>query len=120
MRASILIACFSALVAAAASQVPVPRIARTLPAAKAAECSARAAHNAQLKTFFERSGLPMGDSPSNVVARTKELIRLNARLTNSAALPPPGKHSKDYLSGFSAGVEAAKKNLDDIINKHSK
>ena len=95
-----------ALAILAASEVPVQRVARTLPAAKAAECSARSEHNAQLKTFFERSGLPMGDSPSNVVLRVEALRQLNARLTNSAALPPPGKHSKDYLSGFAAGAAA--------------
>lgn len=102
----------SAMLLFAASEAPVPRIARTLTPAKAAECSARAAHNAELKLFLQREGLPVGDAASNIVARTAALRELNASLTNAAAIQPPaGKHSKDWLLGFSAGAEAARQRV---------
>ena len=94
----------------AASEVPARRLARQLPAGRAEAATARAAHNAELKQFMRRAGLPDGESLSNVVERTVALRALNAGLTNSAPVqPPPGKHSKDWLLGFSAGAEAARR-----------
>jgi lysophospholipase L1-like esterase len=70
----------------AAASAPVPRLARSLPARAVAAHDLRARHNAALKTLFENTGIPLGNTASNIAVRAEAIELINYAITNGVAL----------------------------------
>jgi hypothetical protein len=73
-----------------ASAVPAPRLARALPAPAVAAHDLRARHNAALKALFENTGIPLGDTLSNIAVRAASIELINYAITNGIELDGVG------------------------------
>ena len=88
---------------------PRQRLARQLPADRAAAVAASARHNAALSAFFSAAGLPSGLSAPEVAGRARAIEELCAALTNGTGqagpvpllrrLKDPGQISGPAVSG---------------------
>lgn len=96
------------LAALAASVPPPPRLARQLPQERTAASALRARHNEALRQLFASTGIPLGDSPSNVAARAEAIDLINSAITNRLEIGGTGV-SADAVA---AAVEA-------FVGRHS-
>ena len=76
--------------ARAASEVPPPRLARSVPPEAAARAAVRARHNEALRELFSAVGVPSGSGPGAVEARSAAISAVVSAITNRAEVGATG------------------------------